>query len=152
MYDIQIKTTPESERMLKEYPEDFKEALLKGVKRAVLYAEGQAKKSFGKVGNLKARTGHLRRSIKSSVTDRYKEIVGSLYSDVIYSAIHEYGGTITAKSSPYLKFTVAGRWVQIKSVTIPARPYLGPAIEDHLKELSDIITDMISVEMNKPND
>lgn len=47
-----------------------------------------------------------------------------------YAPIHQFGGTITAKDG-YLKFRLgSGAFVSVKSVTIPARPYVGLSAED----------------------
>lgn len=47
-----------------------------------------------------------------------------------YAAIHQVGGTITAKGGA-LGFTLAtGQFINVKSVTLPARPYLGLSTED----------------------
>lgn len=51
-------------------------------------------------------------------------------SPMVYAAVHQFGATIVPKNAPALKFQLAdadGRpfEVQVKSVTIPARPYLG---------------------------
>ena len=43
----------------------------------------------------------------------------------VYGAIHQFGGTITAKSSKGLRFRIGGQWVRAHSVVMPARPYLG---------------------------
>ncbi len=49
-----------------------------------------------------------------------------------YAAIHQLGGTITAKGKA-LRFTLAtGQTVAVKSVRIPARPYLGLSAEDQV--------------------
>jgi len=148
MLDIRIRTTAETERMLVELPKDWRNALVKGVRNATLFAEGKAKGSFGKHGNLKVGTGLLRRSIRSRVRERYNDIIGELSSNVIYAGIHEYGGTITAIKKPYLRFTVGGRWVQVKSVRMPARPFLYPAIADNIAAINDIITNTIGEELD----
>lgn len=45
----------------------------------------------------------------------------------VYARIQEKGGTITAKRAPYLRFQYPnGSWHSVKSVKIPARPYMGP--------------------------
>lgn len=43
---------------------------------------------------------------------------------------HEKGGTIKPKNGKYLRFQIDGKWIMARSVTIPARPYLGPPIKD----------------------
>ena len=42
-----------------------------------------------------------------------------------YAAIHQFGGVVRAKSAGALRFQTGGEWVTKKSVTIPARPFLG---------------------------
>lgn len=148
MFTIQIKTSEATDRLLEEMPNEWKASVFKGVKKALIFAETQAKKSFGKQGHLKSRSGKLRRSIKYSVKERFDTIFGALSSDVVYAPIHEYGGVIRAKNEPYLKFSIGGRWMQVKQVTIPARPYLEPAIKENLSKMSNIITDTIQKEMN----
>ena len=149
MYEITIKNTPETERFMKEQPAKYREFLLKGVKKAILFAEGEAKKSFNKPGNLHVRSGYLRRSIIGTVEDRYKYLVASLSSNVVYAAIHEYGGKIKAKNSAYLKFTVEGRWVTLKEVYIRPRPFLRPAVEKNLDKIEDIISETVTIGINK---
>lgn len=50
-------------------------------------------------------------------------------SPMVYAAVHQFGATIAPKEKPALSFQLVfgGRpeWVHVKSVTIPARPYLG---------------------------
>lgn len=46
-------------------------------------------------------------------------------SGLVYAAIHQFGGTITPKKAKRLAFTLGGRSVFARKVTIPARPYLG---------------------------
>lgn len=48
----------------------------------------------------------------------------------VYGAIYQFGGTITAKNAKGLRFRMAGHWVRVRSVRIPARPYLGFGPED----------------------
>ncbi len=46
-------------------------------------------------------------------------------SNKVYAAIHQFGGTIKPVHAKALRFHLGGRWVSMKQVTIPARPYLG---------------------------
>lgn len=57
-----------------------------------------------------------------------------------HAHVHQEGAVITAKNADHLKFFVGGRWVSKKSVTIPARPFIGIS-EDNRAEISDLITD-----------
>lgn len=75
-------------------------------------------------------TGRLRRSFTYRATDRGF----SVGTNVRYAATHQYGATIRRKRAKYLRFRLPGgsrprkggrgRWVQVKEVTIPARPFV----------------------------
>lgn len=55
-----------------------------------------------------------------------------------YAAIHQFGGTITAKNG-YLKFRLSsGGFASVKSVDIPARPYIGLSAQDE-REIPAIV-------------
>ena len=69
-------------------------------------------------------------------------------TDVIYARIQEYGGTITAKDAPYLRFRTAdGSWHAVKSVTITARSYLRAAADerkdDAIRDMRDALADQL---------
>ena len=59
-------------------------------------------------------------------------------TNLIYAAIHQYGGEIKAKNGGKLKFKVGGHFVQVDKVDMPARPYLGLTDEDEA-EITDIV-------------
>ena len=100
-----------------------------GMQRAMARAEGLAKRSFGKPGHLHRRTGRLRASITHSVRRGGGSVMGRLGTNVIYGRIHELGGVIRPVKASALRFRVGGRWVTVRRVTIPARPYLRPALD-----------------------
>lgn len=72
-------------------------------------------------GRTLADTGRLRDSI-THVVEGDSVLVGT---NVVYGAVHQFGATIEARSAPYLRFKIAGRWARRKRVTLPARPFLG---------------------------
>lgn len=63
-------------------------------------------------------------------------------SSVIYAAIHQFGGTIRAKKGKALAFGSGAGKVLRKSVTIPARPFLGLDADDEA-EIAAILRDHI---------
>jgi len=89
---------------------------------------------------LHAKTGALRDSIDAEVTDDGQRVVVRVFSngDVRYAAIQEFGGRTPAHDirpvkAKALAFLMGGRTVFARIVhhpgsTIPARPYLGPAM------------------------
>lgn len=88
--------------------------------------------------------GQLRNSIRSE-----SKIVGNgaeaeIGPHVIYGRIQELGGTIRPIRGQFLKFQIDGEWKQVKQVTIPARPYLRPAVEDHIDQISEVMREAIA--------
>lgn len=71
----------------------------------------------------------LRRFYQLTPHGTAEAVIGAGNSRVPYARIHEFGGTIRAKNKPYLTFKIGNRWIRKKQVVIPARPYMGPAIE-----------------------
>lgn len=80
-------------------------------------------------------TGKLRRSIGSRSGSDWAEIG----TNEPHAGVHQFGATIEAKSAAFLAFRIAGRFVKVKSVAIPARPFLGVSAEDELS-IIDILT------------
>lgn len=74
---------------------------------------------------LKRKTGTLAKSITYRLTSDKSVEVGT---NVTYAAIHEFGGTIVPVNASALHFKIADQWITTKKVTMPARPYLYPAI------------------------
>ena len=89
--------------------------------------DGNAWEPTGRGGQILADKGRL----KSSMVYEAGPDMVVWGSNVEYAAIHQYGGEIKAKNGPYLTFKIAsGNFVRVKSVTIPARPYLGVSKDD----------------------
>lgn len=130
---------PDDQRYIASLPERLNRGLLAGVRNAMFFGERAAKASFGKPGHLKARSGHLRRSIRSGLRTQPGGVAGWIFTDVIYGRIHELGGIIRPRTANYLRFQIAGQWVMTRRVRIPARPYLGPAITDNINKIKNII-------------
>lgn len=73
-------------------------------------------------------------------------------SALVYARIHQFGGTIKPKDKKALSFSVPGglrkampggsEKVFLKSVTIPARPYLGLSA-DNIAEAEEVIAEFI---------
>jgi HK97 gp10 family phage protein len=47
-----------------------------------------------------------------------------------YAATHEFGGIISARNATFLHFVIQGEEIFVKSVHMPARPYLRPAMDE----------------------
>ncbi|MDO8838020.1 MAG: phage virion morphogenesis protein [Parvibaculum sp.] len=66
-------------------------------------------------------------------------------TDVAYAGVHQDGATIEAKGGGYMKFSLpGGGFAQVRSVTIPARPFMGfdeEDAQDSIAALSAFVTD-----------
>jgi len=75
---------------------------------------------------------------------RVKIYVGT---NVVYAAIQEFGGTITPRRAPFLRFQIDGEWVSAKSVRIPAHPYVRPTFDEDgdeaVREVGEALRDII---------
>lgn len=60
----------------------------------------------------------------------------------IYAGVHQFGGEVRAKRKPYLTFKIGDRFVRLKKVTVPARPFLGISDTDQ-KEVAETVNDFI---------
>ena len=149
MLKIKMTIDPKDLKSIQDMPKEFHWGAEKGFKNAVIFAEGKAKQDFTKsrtsAGGLHVRTGHLRRSITSGTSG----LSGWVSSNSIYSSTHEFGATIKAKNSKYLKFQIDGHWMSKKSVTIPQRPFIMPIFSVYNKNILDIISDGIIKEMKE---
>lgn len=136
---------------LKKLPDNYKAGLEKGMRLAMIFAEGQSKRLFNTPGNLQVNTGRLRASIIGTTRSVGNSYTGILGSNVIYSSIHELGGTIKPKAAKHLRFkTSDGAWHTKSSVTIPARPYLSPSFRgNNLDRIRNIIIDSAVKDSNK---
>lgn len=132
--------------------DDFGKTAARAIDRAMqVHLElisATVRKSTYRTAGLKVRTGDLIRSVgarggkgifgtRVRATSKGFEVTGEIGSRLIYAAVQEKGMTIEAKRGPWLVFpilaagggTVVTGWARAKKVTIPARPYLEPAVE-----------------------
>lgn len=70
---------------------------------------------------------HLMNAVSHRLDSDKSVLVGVPYA---WARVHQFGSTITAKMAPYLWFKIGNRWARKKSVTIPARPFLGVSAAD----------------------
>ena len=73
------------------------------------------------------KSGRLARSFLSPIVHGNSVTIGR--GVPIYGAIHEYGGTITPKSGPYLVFQVNGQWVRARQVQIKEKRFARGGME-----------------------
>ena len=91
-------------------------------------------------------TGALRRSVRvdRGHLPRFVEVG----SDLVYAPVHEFGATIRARGGGFLTFKLRdGSFRRVRSVTIPARPWLQPAIKDASPKFERILFQEVTKEV-----
>lgn len=122
-------------------PDNIHRSLVRKINALVqMLATRVRQKLSGEV--LHVRSGDLRGSIHTKVTETTTSVKGTVYSagDVKYARIHEYGGTIPAhdivpNKKKALAFIVDGkqifaRRVHIPEINMPERSYLRSSLEE----------------------
>lgn len=116
------------ERAAKIADQTVMRAIYKAARRVQREAKINVRQKLNTTGQA---TGALSRSI--TVTDAPGELAAAVGTSMIYGAIHEFGGVITPIHGDVLAWEEPeGEWHFARSVTIPARPYLHPALDDNL--------------------
>lgn len=59
-----------------------------------------------------------------------------------FAHVHQYGATIAPKNADFLAFSIGGKRVHAKKVTIPPRPFVGVSA-DNARELKQHVTDFL---------
>lgn len=144
------------------------EALVNTVQAGGTVVVNAAKENIRKQGLIRTRT--LSRSVHQEVTEETDDHAAvDVGTDLEYAAVHEFGGTIQAKSGKYLAIpvgsytgsprkhgdlklrkTAAGNLVMLdpsgivqyvlkRSVEIPARPYMRPAADENNEKVKEVM-------------
>lgn len=135
---IKIDMTPLNKALQGIIKRTDKETKGKAVLAGLFTLEAYAKlniKSMFKQG-----TGFLSTAFETkldNVSDHNVE--GHTSPLAVYARIQELGGVIRATNAEALVFEIDGHFVQVKAVTIPARPYLRPAADEHQNDIFDAV-------------
>lgn len=118
------------------------EATSKGLRAGSNYLIGEIKVNIVEIDLVD--TGDLLNSVTEDELNLGAKAFVTFGPHKIYAAIHEFGGIILPTRGPYLVFMGKdGKLVFTKSVTMPARPYIRPAIDDHGDEALKLVGDTI---------
>ncbi|MCE2563767.1 phage virion morphogenesis protein [Komagataeibacter sp. FNDCF1] len=95
-----------------------------------------------KTDHILIESGDLRDSIHPEVEGNAL-LVGT---NLIYGAIHQFGGIIQPRSALQLSFVMGGELFHVDNVHIPARPYLGLGVGDEAV-IIDRLDEFLSIAM-----
>lgn len=96
----------------------------------------------GKKGPGILREGHIRSGLMGSITFVASPGTVEVGTNKPYAAAHQFGVTIKPVHGTHLRFMIGGKPVYARSVTIPARPYLGISAEDE-RTIAETVTDAL---------
>lgn len=141
-------TLPQFRTALKRMDSDVRGRVLA---KAAL-AGGYVIEAYAKINVTKtftARTGNLLNSISTTLEKTTATSAKvSVGPTVIYGRIHELGGTIKPVHAKMLHWVdESGKHHQANSVTIPARPYLRPAIDENEKKILAAVGANLQIEI-----
>ena len=133
---IQIVNLDEFKGELSKLSEQVRgQNLVTALKAGALIVENAAKQKCPKRTRTLSRSIHVETA--SSQGDKVEVDIGT---DVVYAAIQEFGGVITPKKAKMLHWTEGGQSIFAHKVTIPAHPYLRPAMDENKDAIQAEIT------------
>jgi phage gpG-like protein len=154
MLQISLEGQAELAERLGATPDRLRAALVEKV-------EALAQNLFAQVdvnlsgGVLQTRSGALRDSIEMQLSEQDDSIGAEIFSDgsVPYAAIQEYGGKTAAHQilpdkARVLAFVMNGKQVFARTIhhpgsQIPARSYLGSALDEQRDDIAQELTDVV---------
>lgn len=145
-----VYTIPQFEAALLKLGEKMRGQVLgKAAMAGGLVIEAQAKINVGlkfrpNTGNL---AGSINTEIVESTATRAEVAVGP---SVVYGRIQELGGTIKPVTAKVLRWKdEEGKWHSAKSVTLPARPYLRPAVDENEAKIIEAVEANLKIEIEE---
>lgn len=131
-------------RLSQRLPKIMEEALSQALDHGIRIARRRMEQGDGP----RIRSGKLYASLRKRVTRQGGSLVGEIYSIAPYALAQENGAVIQANKAKYLKFQVQDRWVSVRRVVLPARPYLRPGRDAALEVLDTLIFQAIQKELS----
>jgi len=120
--------------------------LKNSVEAGARLVEGHAKVNI--VNTFKKQTGNLANSIMVDVVASADKATARIGPTAIYGRIQELGGTVKPLIKKRLHWVDEnGKHHSAESVTLPARPYLAPAVNDHEQEIIDAMAENLRSEI-----
>lgn len=123
-------------------PGRLRQELAVGIGRAVLMVQVLSKEKLSD-DVLKVRSGRLRRSINTQVTQSGDLVTGIVGTNVEYAAAHEYGFNDTVSVAESLRRVKSGKTVTVRAhsmhMNLPERSFLRSALREKQPEIRDEI-------------
>ena len=128
MITMRVRGDKEVMRRLETMNDRIRMSLRRAIEKEAIFETGYVKKNKLSGQVLNVRTGTLRRSINYRIESGDKFVTAKIGTNVIYAAIHEYGGVIHhyARSSTKTHKTSNG-W----DVKMPMRSFMRSTLRDN---------------------
>lgn len=124
-------------------PGRLRQELAAGIGRAVLLVQVRSKEKLSDEV-LHVRTGRLRRSVNTQVTQAGDRVTGIVGTNVAYAAAHEYGFQGVVSVAESLRRTKLGNTATVRAhdrhMNLPERSFLRSALRELQPEIRDEIS------------
>lgn len=134
-------TMPQFQRKVERFYRTMPQRIYIGLEKATVVVKQEVERRLSGI-TLHTRSGDLLSALGTEVKKQQGKQHGYVYihNRQKYKALtHEEGKTITPRRKPYLVFSIGGKVIKTKSVTIPARPFMKPAARAKRKRVAQII-------------
>ena len=133
-------------KSLEDSSDNLKDNLPLQMFRALTLLKAATQQNIRTRSGLRVRTGTLLNSIQIDIEQKGNQVKGTIGPEnVPYAAVHEFGHdfperTITPRNAKALRWKENGEVFfskrnKIPAFRVPARPYLGPAVDDNMDKI-----------------
>lgn len=127
-----LRNASNSRVIMQELAKELETMTADNFENEVFGGQAWVRKAFGN-GKTLSDTGELKDSVTSSATSH----TASVGTNMIYARIHHFGGIIRPKNHSHLVFATPNGFAKVKSVTLPARPFLPISPDGQLQSDGD---------------
>jgi len=141
-YSLKIDTK-QLDKALSKIHGNVSDGLGKAVLAGLFQLEAEAKINIR--ANFKQRTGFLASAWETILDNKTnKTATGHTAPLAVYARIQELGGVIKATKGRLTFQTDDGAWHSVNAVTIPARPYLRRAADEHKEDIFQAVSNILN--------
>ncbi len=146
--DMNVKGDKELERQLQRIGDASADILETAARSGAQIVLNAARNNVKGQGLIITRTLSRSLHMETAEKSRFRAVI-NVGTNLVYAAIHEYGGIIRPKVKQFLRFVIDGRVIFAKAVQIPARPYLRPGYKENKQNVINEIREVMRIAILK---
>lgn len=153
MDNLKVKFDKKELEKFSEFSDNISDIVTKKMNQLTIKLSNKIKKDKLSGQVLKVQTGRLRNSIHNHVIKIGKSIVGEVYTDVKYAAIHEFGFSGTENVKAHLRKLKNGKSINIRSfsrnMNMPKRSFMISSLEEMKDKIISDLKNSVFEELQK---